>query len=150
MVMEMRTAALMSKLTDQDRTSGTAREVFDAATLGGAKALMRDDIGRLAPGSKADIVLIDLDRIHIGPVAADDPIKALVYCAYGDDVDTVIIDGQTRVQNGKVIGLDEPALRAKAELFNRRLFASVAQSTYQGKPLTEFYEPTFPDWEDIA
>jgi cytosine/adenosine deaminase-related metal-dependent hydrolase len=150
MLMEMRTAALMSKLTDQDRTSGLAREVFDAATLGGAKALMRDDIGRLAPDAKADIVLVDVDRIHIGPVAADDPIKALVYCAYGDDVDTVIIDGKTRVQKGKVLNLDEPTMRARAELFNRKLYASVAQSIYQGKPLTQFYEPAFPDWEEFA
>jgi cytosine/adenosine deaminase-related metal-dependent hydrolase len=148
MLMEMRTAALMSKLTDQDRTSGLAREVFDAATLGGAKALMRDDIGRLAPDAKADIVLVDVDRIHIGPVAADDPIKALVYCSYGDDVDTVIVDGVTRVYQGRVLDLNEKALRERAELFNRKLYASVARSTYQGKPLTEFYEPAFPDWDD--
>ena len=50
MIMEMRTAALMSKMTDEDPLSGLAREVFDAATLGGARALMRDDLG--APGSR--------------------------------------------------------------------------------------------------
>ena len=93
MFMEMRTAALMSKLADADATSGTAREIFDAATLGGAKALQRDDIGRLAAGAKADIALVDLEKIHIGPVAAHDPIKALVYCANGSDVNTVIVDG---------------------------------------------------------
>ena len=147
MLMEMRTAALMSKLADQSRASGLAREVFDAATLGGAKALMRDDVGRLAPGAKADIVLIDMEKAHIGPVFADDPIKALVYCAYGDDVDTVIIDGVMRVRKGEVLGLDLALLRERADLFNRKVRNSVAQATYQGQPLIDFYEPAFPDWE---
>ena len=148
MFMEMRAAALMSKLADGDATSGLAREVFDAATLGGAKAFRRDDIGRLSPGAKADIVLLDVDKTHIGPVAADDPTKALVYCARGDDVDTVIVDGVTRVRQGELLGVDLDALRANAELFNRKLRANVARSTYMDCPLTEFYEPTFPDWEE--
>jgi len=147
MVMEMRAASLMSKLTDNDSTSGLAREVFDAATLGGARALMRDDIGRLAPGAKADIVIVDLDQTHIGPVAADDPIKALVYCANGDDVDTVIVDGIKRVEDGELLDFDRAALRERAEAFNERLRANVAEAVYQGRPLTEFYEPAFPDWE---
>jgi cytosine/adenosine deaminase-related metal-dependent hydrolase len=146
MFMEMRTASLMSKLVDGSTMSGLAREVFDAATLGGAKALQREDLGRLAPGAKADIVLVELDRLHIGPVAADDPIKALVYCARGSDVDTVIVDGVTRVRRGEVLGVDVPALRAKADLFNNKVTAGVAQVAYQGRPLTEFYEPAFPAW----
>jgi cytosine/adenosine deaminase-related metal-dependent hydrolase len=121
MVMEMRTAALMSKLTDEDATSGLAGEVFDAATLGGVKALQRDDLGRLAPGAKADIVMMDLEQTHLGPVAAHDPIKALVYCARGQDVDTVIIDGVIRVHRGEILNINIQTLRAGAEAFNKRL-----------------------------
>jgi cytosine/adenosine deaminase-related metal-dependent hydrolase len=148
MFMEMRTAALLSKLADRDATSGTAREVFDAATLGGARALLRNDLGRLAPGAKADIVLVDMEKLHIGPVAADDPIKALVYCAHGDDVDTVIVDGMTRVRGGELVDVDTAILRAGAERFNARLRASVSQLHYQDKPLTEYYAPAFPDWRE--
>jgi 5-methylthioadenosine/S-adenosylhomocysteine deaminase len=148
MIMEMRAAALMSKLADEDATSGLASEVFDAATLGGARALMRDDLGRLTPGAKADIVLVDLDKMHIGPVAADDPIKALVYCANGDDIDTVIVDGIVRVRDGDLLGFDRGELRGGADDFNQKLYQSVAQSTHEGRPLTEFHEPSFPDWED--
>jgi cytosine/adenosine deaminase-related metal-dependent hydrolase len=121
MVMEMRTAALMSKLTDEDATSGLAGEVFNAATLGGAKALQRDDLGRLAPGAKADLVMVDLEQTHLGPVAAHDPIKALVYCARGQDVDTVIIDGVIRVHRGEILNINIQTLRAGAEAFNKRL-----------------------------
>jgi cytosine/adenosine deaminase-related metal-dependent hydrolase len=148
MLMEMRTASLMSKLADWDALSGLAREVFDAATLGGARALGRPDLGRLAAGAKADVVLVDLQKTHIGPVAADDPIKALVYCAQGSDVDTVIVDGVTRVEGGELLGVDGAALRAGADRFNQRLVTSVGRATYQGRPLTEFYQRAFPDWEE--
>ena len=147
MLMEMRTAALLCKLTEADAGMGTAREVFDAATLGGATALQRDDLGRLAPGAKADIVLVDLEKTHIAPVAAIDPIKALVYCARGDDVDTVIVDGVVRVAGATVLGVDLDQLWAGAERFNARLRASVAQMHYLNKPVTEFYEPAFPSWQ---
>ena len=150
MVMEMRAAALLSKLADGDATSGLAREVLDAATLGGARALLRDDIGRLVPGAKADIVLVDLQRTHIGPVAADDPIKALVYCAQGSDVDTVIVDGATLVERGRLPGIDLEQVRSGAERFNRKLYARTAETTYRGQPLTDFYEPAFPNWEENA
>jgi cytosine/adenosine deaminase-related metal-dependent hydrolase len=148
MLMEMRTAALVSKLADGDATSGLAREVFDAATLGGARALGRTDLGRLEVGAQADIVVVDLQKTHIGPVAADDPVKALVYCAQGSDVETVIVDGVTRVAGGEVLGVDADALRAGADRFNQRLVTSVGQATYQGRPLTEFYPHAFPAWSD--
>ena len=148
MLMEMRTAALLCKLTEGDATAGTAREVFDAATLGGARALQRDDLGRLAQGAKADIVLLDLQKTHLAPVAEVDPIKALVYCARGDDVDTVIVDGVVRVAGGALLGVDLGRLWDGAERFNTRLTASVAQMQHRNQPLTTFYEPAFPDWQE--
>ena len=118
--------------------------------MGGARALLRDDIGRLSPGAKADIVLVDLERTHIGPVAADDPIKALVYCAQGSDVDTVIVDGITRVERGQLVGVNLERLRVGAEQFNRKLYARTVETTYKGQPLSEFYEPAFPEWEEVV
>ena len=93
-------------------------------------------------------MLVDLQKTHIGPVAADDPIKALVYCAQGSDVDTVIIDGVTRVAHGELIDVDTDALRTGADQFNQRLLTSVGRATYQGRPLTEFYTHAYPDWEE--
>src|SRR6185503_4440123 len=65
-VHEMRWAALMSRMADESFTVGKPRDVFDAATLGGARHLGRDDIGRLAPGAKADIIIVDLLQMHFG------------------------------------------------------------------------------------
>ncbi len=148
MLMEMRTAALLCKLSEGDATAGAAREVFDAATLGGAKALQRADLGRLAPGAKADIVIVDLQKTHLAPVAEVDPIKALVYCARGDDVDTVIVAGVVRLAGGTLLGVDLDDLWAGAARFNARLTVSVGQLYYRNQPLSACYEPAFPDWQE--
>src|SRR5204862_8228674 len=94
----------------------TGAQVFEAATIGGARALGRDDLGRLAPGAKADIVIIDLeggDSLRYGPVR--DPIKSLVECGIGDDVETVIVDGIVRMEARKSPGVDVAALRRSAQ-----------------------------------
>ena len=50
---EMRLAALVNKVVDRSRGAGTIEEVYNAATIGGARALGREDLGRLAPGSRS-------------------------------------------------------------------------------------------------
>lgn len=112
MIEEMRWTALACKWHDRDANRGSARDVFNAATVDGARALGRDDIGRLAAGAKADIVIVDFQNLNIGPV--DDPIKTLVHAAGSVDIETVIIDGQTVVAGGKVPGIDEQALIEQA------------------------------------
>jgi cytosine/adenosine deaminase-related metal-dependent hydrolase len=64
MVAELRWASMLAKITDRNYQVGQPRDVFNAATLGACTFLRRDDLGRLAPGAKADIVLINLD--HLG------------------------------------------------------------------------------------
>ncbi|HBY96015.1 MAG TPA: hypothetical protein DEP84_19015 [Chloroflexi bacterium] len=109
---EMRAATWLNKVADRDRTVASAGEVYEAATLGGARALGRSDIGRLSSGAKADIVIIDLSRFDLGPL--DDPIRTLVHCANRRDVETVISDGQIVVERGQLRGVDEAELVARA------------------------------------
>jgi cytosine/adenosine deaminase-related metal-dependent hydrolase len=132
MIEEMRWAALGCKWIDRDANRGTARDVFNAATLGGAQALGRSDIGRLAPGAKADIVIIDLRRLHCGPV--DDPIKTLVYAAAGSDVETVIVDGRMVLAGGKAPGVDENVLLGRVRAAHRWQHAQFAAQNPSGKP----------------
>jgi len=125
MIEEMRWAALAGKWADRDANRGTARDVFNAATVDGAKALGRDDIGRIAPGAKADIVIVDFTRQHIGPV--DDPIKTLVYAASATDIETVLVDGRVVVEDGRVPGVDEAQLVEQAweaHLWQKQQFAA--------------------------
>ena len=67
-ISEMRYAALVSRLVEKSFIAGHPRDVFNAATLGGAKLLGRDDVGRLEKGSKADIVVVDLQDTAFGAV----------------------------------------------------------------------------------
>mgnify|MGYP003693614117 CR=1 FL=1 len=92
MVAELRWASILTRVTDRNYQAGQARDVYNAATLGACRFIERPDLGRLVAGSKADIVLINLD--HMGTGAYTDPIKALVDAGTGRDVDTVIVDGR--------------------------------------------------------
>ena len=75
-VAELRWASILAKVTDGNYQAGLHRDVFNAATLAACRFLRRNDLGRLAPGAKADILLINLD--HLGAPIYADPIKALV------------------------------------------------------------------------
>jgi 8-oxoguanine deaminase len=73
------------------------------ATEGGAKCLGRDDIGRLAVGRQADLALFKLDAPRFS--GAQDPLAALVLCG-AHRADRVMVNGQWRVIDGAVVGLD--------------------------------------------
>jgi cytosine/adenosine deaminase-related metal-dependent hydrolase len=105
MLQEMRIAALMGKVAEQSGTAATAADAFDAATLGGARALGRDDLGRIAPGAKADLAIVRRDRATFAPTL--DPIRSLVYYATIRDVDSVWVDGRRVLAEGVVPGVDE-------------------------------------------
>jgi cytosine/adenosine deaminase-related metal-dependent hydrolase len=123
MLNEMRFAATICKIAESDPQAGTAREVFDAATLGGARALGRDDLGRLAPGCKADIVIFNLRVPQAVPMR--DPIKHLVFNASAADVATVVVDGQIVVERGRVLNADVEAVVRQMEEAGRRVWKRV-------------------------
>jgi cytosine/adenosine deaminase-related metal-dependent hydrolase len=104
----MRWAAIFSKIADRDPHQGTAKQVFDAATLGGARTLGRDDLGRLAAGAKADVVMVDLDNLWMRPVR--DPLRSLVFTATSRAVDRVYVGGTMVVDGGRILTQDEEQL----------------------------------------
>jgi cytosine/adenosine deaminase-related metal-dependent hydrolase len=113
LVEEMRLAAILSRVSERDIRAGSTTAVFNAATLGGAAALGRTDIGRLAPGAKADIVLVDLKHPLMMPVR--DPIRSLVLSAAERAIRDVYIDGAQVVADGRALTIDPaPALERLA------------------------------------
>jgi 5-methylthioadenosine/S-adenosylhomocysteine deaminase len=142
LISEMRWVSNLCKIVERDFTVATAADVFTAVTLGGARALRRDDLGRLAPGAKADIVLIDMRSFRMGPYR--DPIKALVQCGTSDDVDGVFVDGRRVVEDGHVIGLDEAALLAAAQAEADRLWGTVPEWHWQGLTADQLSPQSFP------
>jgi cytosine/adenosine deaminase-related metal-dependent hydrolase len=116
----------------------TAADVFNAATLGGARALGRDDLGRLAPGAKADITVVDLGELRSGP--SDDPIRTMLYNTSGGQVRTVIINGRTVMADRRIPGVDEAAMRERAQ----RYFAAYKQAYTARDYLHRAPEDLFP------
>jgi len=114
MFAQMRAASYLGKLMSRNLFAATAAEVFTAATVGGAESLGRNDLGRLASGAKADILLIRLQGAF-RKVPLRDPIKFLVECGNGDDVDTAIVNGTVRMSKGAIHGLDAAELRVKIQ-----------------------------------
>jgi 8-oxoguanine deaminase len=86
-----------------------AKDVLRLATRGGAAVLGRDDIGSLAPGMAADFIGYRLDTLPLAGGAIHDPLASLVFCQ-PPQVDLSVINGQVRVQDRTLVGVDLPAL----------------------------------------
>jgi 5-methylthioadenosine/S-adenosylhomocysteine deaminase len=105
----------------------SADEIWEAATRGGARALGREaELGRLAPGCKADIVLYRLSSIGLVPL--NSPVRQLVHAECGSGIDTIIIDGEVVMRSGKFTRVDEDALIAQFQAAHADLLESIAAS----------------------
>ena len=140
-ISDMRYAALCSRVAEKSFIAGHPRDVFNAVTLGGAKLLGRDDLGRLRKGAKADIAIINLKDIAFGAVR--DPIRTVVESAVSRDVRTVIVDGEILVDNGKYLRLNEEELLDKVQAKGEEVWASVPKWHWTGKGVDEVIPPAF-------
>ena len=146
MIHEMRMASATNKLVEGNVLAAPAEAVFEAATLGGARALGRDDLGRLAVGAKADLTIVDLGSPRIGVVR--DPIRSLVQSATGDDVTTVLVDGRVVVENGEVLGVDAAALRDECQASAEAYWQAYGTWDPNGLTADHRFPPSLPPWED--
>lgn len=142
---EMRQACMVCKLVEHDHEVGRAVDAFTASNLGGARALRRDDLGRLSPGAKADIVLVDMANLRMGPVY--DPIRALVHLGTCDMVDTVIVNGEVLVADKQLLVCDEAAVLAEAAGSARRTWEAFADYQWAGRRADEEFPPSLKRWQ---
>ena len=120
MLAEARQALLAHRLGPDPALWITAEEALWMATRGGAACLGRDDIGSLEPGKAADLVLVDTRRLSYAG-AGSDPLAALVFTPFPEPVDTVIVNGRVVVEGGRLLGVDVPALVARADAISESL-----------------------------
>jgi 5-methylthioadenosine/S-adenosylhomocysteine deaminase len=128
---EMRCGLFLQRISNMDALALPAYEALEMATLGGARALgMAGEIGSLEPGKKADLILVNLDGLHLRPI--NDIVNNLVYAGQGSDVETVLVDGRIVVENGRMCGLNEEDATRQAETYALRRFrqAGIEVSTY--------------------
>lgn len=128
---EIHLAALLPKGLSGDPTVVPAREALALATCRGAQAIgMQDQIGVLAAGKRADIAVVELERLHSAPryrYASDVIYSYLVYTARNADVRHTLVDGRFLLRDHQLLTVDENDVLARARQIAGRIDAFLAQ-----------------------
>lgn len=136
----IRAGSSLAMTVDTDNKANYYKEFFEAATIGGAKALGREDLGRLCKGAKADFIVVGMSQFHIGTM--DDPIRTMCMCANGQDVKHVVIDGRTVLDKGIIPDFDYEKVQAMAQKYYEKLKNSFIQRS--SFPETDFFQYSYP------
>jgi 5-methylthioadenosine/S-adenosylhomocysteine deaminase len=116
----MKACGLLQKVMTGDAAAVPAERIVRMATIDGARAIgLGGETGSLEPGRRADVIALSLDRPELTPLHR--VYESLVYAAGPAAVDTVIVDGQVVVHQGRVRTLDGPAVLAEARAAAARL-----------------------------
>jgi 5-methylthioadenosine/S-adenosylhomocysteine deaminase len=142
LVEEMRKAAVFARIAARDIMTVTTADLLHAATIGGAKALMRDDLGRIAPDAKADLVLVDLTVPQMRPVR--DPLRSFVYHAADRAVRDVFVCGQQVVADHKVVTMNQDDAAARLADAQHRMLEAAARQDYRGRSAEQISPLSLP------
>jgi 5-methylthioadenosine/S-adenosylhomocysteine deaminase len=142
MISNMRMGILMCRMAENAQFACSTADMYRAATIGGAEALNRPDLGRLTPGAKADVIVIDLDSFHMGQIA--DPIRTILLNGFGSDTRMVFIDGRLVMENGVIPGVDYHDYRKKAQDYFDRLKISYTERDYKHREPETLFPSSFP------
>jgi cytosine/adenosine deaminase-related metal-dependent hydrolase len=125
MVDELRAAAVLAKTQAAQSGAGRAERLLTAATRDSADALGRPDLGRLSPGSRADLVMFDLAAPRYQPVW--NPLRALLTNGRGSDAHTVVTAGVVRVRARELARGDAAAVTRRGAAAIERVWAEAAR-----------------------
>lgn len=144
MLMNLLAGLIACRISEKAPDAVRCAELFDAATLGGAKALGRTDIGRLALGARADIAVFRLDDPFMTPSV--DPITTLVVGGSGKVTQAVFVDGRLSMLDGNLAGLDIAKARQRAQSQFDGLVAKYPDRSWQHPSVKELFPPSYPLW----
>ena len=142
---EMRLAVMCGRVISGRTECISTADVFNAVTVNAAKALHRKDLGRLAPGMKADLVLVDLNHPLMQPMR--DPLRSLIYAAAERAVRDVYVDGVKVVDNGEVVNLDYEGSAAKLQGVLENIERDAPEKHWQQQTAEEIAPLTFSHTE---
>ena len=141
-IRNMHTGIMLSRVVDEDILSCSAADYYHAATIGGANAIGRSDLGRLYPGAKADLTVFDLSGFHLGQFV--DPIQTMVMNGTGMDFKTVIVNGRLVVDDRKLNGLCFEELQEEAQRQYDKLRSTYPERTLLHPRVDDIFRPSFP------
>jgi 5-methylthioadenosine/S-adenosylhomocysteine deaminase len=142
MFAEMRLAARLHRTPQLNKPAPSFTDIFQMATVGSAKLLRQPTLGKIAPGYKADLVLINCDRITWPWVAPEaNPLHLLLMRARAADVDTVLVNGKVVLRQGQPTGFD---LQAIGQAIAKQLNASPEYEQYY--TLAQEMRPYLAHW----
>ncbi|MDQ3513498.1 MAG: chlorohydrolase family protein [Chloroflexota bacterium] len=142
MIEALRWAAVLSKVVDRRTEVATAADVFNAATLGGARALGRDDLGRIAPGAKADLLIWEGESLTMTPLR--DPVKNIVYSAQAEDLSTVIIDGETVMRDRDIPTIDIAQVARDLQAGAERMWPNMPKGDWADRTIDQLAPQSLP------
>lgn len=123
---DMKVFQVIHRINEHDSRLAPPGRVLEMTTIRAARALGVDKItGSLEVGKRADIIMINTKQPHLAPFGSATPEARLVYHAQGQDVDTVIVEGQIMMENRVMLNCDEARILADAEAAQKKLFERI-------------------------
>lgn len=112
--------AKVHKLNSKDRSALPPKKAVEMATIGGAKAIHREqELGSLEAGKLADVVIVETKSVNMNPIY--DPYSALVYSANASNVDTVIVNGKLIVEDREIKTIDSKKVIKEMTEFKKKV-----------------------------
>jgi cytosine/adenosine deaminase-related metal-dependent hydrolase len=142
MVLNLQLGLMLCRVVEGDAAAVRAEDLFDAATIGGADALGRPDLGRLQPGAAADMCIFDMGHDYIG--RSLDPIQSLMVGALGRRVLSVIVAGRFVMENGRIAGFDLDAAHRTAQEQFDGLVRRYPERTWGHPAVETIFAPAYP------
>ena len=124
-----RVALMTERIRRNDAFPGVnpqPEDMLEDATLGGARAVRQPRTGSLEVGKKADLIVLDTQRVHLVPRLRI--ISAWIHNGQPSDVESVMVDGEFVMRDRKILTVDEAAIVAEADKVGRRVWAKVQES----------------------
>ena len=140
MLLNLQLGLMLCRVVEADPAAVRAEDLFDAATIGGADAVGRSDLGRLQPGAAADMVVFDVGDDYIG--RSLDPIQSLMV-GTGRRVTSVFVAGRSVVENGVIPGFDMTAAHVQAQVQFDGLVRRYPERTWGHPPVETIFSSAY-------
>ena len=144
----MDTGVHLAKIVDEARDAAPAERYFEAATLGGARALQRPDLGKLEAGAQADLVAFSFDDFRDGVL--EDPMRTLLLNGSARQVTHSVVAGRLVMRDGVIPGIDIQGLKAEAQRLFEQMREAYSERDSENRTPQQLFPPAFPYAREVS